>query len=284
MKPEDVIRPRGVDLPQSGFYAIECISKNKLMVNRKRVDQGQIALLQHGSTIRMAGYYLYFILPENDVTAKTVAIPHPIHDRNFDSDDDEENSPPAKKSRRDGRDLCEGKTVTELIEEFINAVDSDVFERRHSLISGHILFHAVQDVARSQEMQDISRRENGISRSEIMQWIDKNEMYAKWVIKMLTKLETKSYQANLSKALIKAGFTRIGTTGRHVKWLLPPVRSTGSSENTENANNTMEDIMDEGSETKDNSTKVNGAIEEGANDVSEEMKDEEGTSIEQAKE
>jgi TATA-binding protein-associated factor Taf7 len=41
------------------------------------------------------------------------------------------------------------------------------------------------------------------------------------VDQILTKMEFKSYQANTSKALTKAGFKRTGTTGRHVKWILP---------------------------------------------------------------
>lgn len=255
LKTENIIRPSGVDLPQSGFYAIECISKNKLTVNGLRVDQGRIALLQHGSAIRMSNYYLYFALPENDSDVKIVSVPHPIHDRFLDSEDDDETLPPSKKARRDIKDLIEGKTLSEMIEEFIHAVDTDIFERRHSLISGHILYHAVQDVSNNSNMQDISRRENGVSRSEIMQWIDKNDLYAKWVTKMLTKLETKSYQANLSKALIKAGFTRIGTTGRHVKWLLPPVRTVGSGDKSKTTDE-MKDLGEE-SEVKGDTSKEN---------------------------
>jgi len=42
-----------------------------------------------------------------------------------------------------------------------------------------------------------------------------------WVDRVMEKLEVKSYQSNISKALMKEGYTRIGTTGRHVKWTLP---------------------------------------------------------------
>lgn len=41
------------------------------------------------------------------------------------------------------------------------------------------------------------------------------------VDRVMEKLEVKSYQSNISKALMKEGYTRIGTTGRHVKWTLP---------------------------------------------------------------
>mmetsp|Transcript_23003 Transcript_23003/g.34273 ORF Transcript_23003/g.34273 Transcript_23003/m.34273 type:complete len:540 (-) Transcript_23003:52-1671(-) len=226
VKAEDVIRPEDVDLPQSGFFAIECISKNKLFVNKKRVEQGQVALLNNGTTIKMAGYCLYFLLPE-DITTNAISLPHPIQQKDHDSDDEDGNAagPPSKKIKRENSDILEGKTLTELLDEFIQAVDNDIFERKHSLISSGIMYHAVQDVMNCASLQKTSKEENGVSRTEIMDWIGNNEQYKPWVIKLLTKLEMKSYQANLSKAMIKAGFTRIGTTGRHVKWLLPSTKT-----------------------------------------------------------
>ena len=241
----NIIRPKGVDLPQTGFYAIECISKNKMFVNRTRVEQGQVALLSHGATIRMAGYCLYFLLPEDISSRKIITLPHPTDTGDQDSDDDASNVYPNKKLKREitpaKNDLFEGKTLADLLEEFIQAVDNDIFERKHSLMSSSIMFHAVQDVARSKEMQNTCKEENGVSRTQIMDWIGKNKLYEQWVIKLLTKLEMKSYQANLSKALIKAGFTRIGTTGRHVKWVLPPVKTITLDSENEGRNESQDD-------------------------------------------
>ena len=54
-----------------------------------------------------------------------------------------------------------------------------------------------------------------------MKWIQNSPRYSKWVGEMLTKLEYKSYQSSVGKALNKAGYERTGTTGRHVRWILP---------------------------------------------------------------
>jgi len=234
----NVIRPKGIDLPQDGFFAIQCISKNKLLVGKQRVGQGEIALLTNGTTIRMASYNLYFLLPEEDALEKAKSIPHPMQ-RQLDSDDDVD-GPPNKKLKRDftpagKNDPYEGKPLSELLEEFVEAVANDVFERKHSIMSGYIMYHAVQDVARDPNLQKKSKTGRGVSRSEIMDWIENHKVYKSWVKALLTKLETKSYQANLSKALIKAGFTRIGTTGRHVKWTLPAVPTKSRTKRVEQA-------------------------------------------------
>merc|ERR1712032_425084 len=38
-----------------------------------------------------------------------------------------------------------------------------------------------------------------------------------------TKMEVKSYQGNVGKALMRAGYERYGTTGRQVRWSLPKI-------------------------------------------------------------
>ena len=94
-----------------------------------------------------------------------------------------------------------------------------------------------------------------------MKWIENNKLYATWVEKVLTTLEMKSYQSNLSKALIKAGFTRLGTTGRHVKWLFPPMKTARKVKNGGNRDNSKsEDVedVDENEEQKDTKDKKVG--------------------------
>lgn len=128
-------------------------------------------------------------------------------------------------------------------------------------MSSHIMAYAVQDVVKNKELQQLCKTENGVSRSKIMKWIENNKLYATWVEKVLTTLEMKSYQSNLSKALIKAGFTRLGTTGRHVKWLFPPMKTARKVKNGGNRDNSKsEDVedVDENEEQKDTKDKKVG--------------------------
>ena len=270
MAQNEIIKNKDEQIPLTGFYAIECVSKNKIFVNKSRVEQGQIAILSHGSTIRMAGYCLYFLLPQEKEQSSssthigTIKVLHPVENKEDDSDDDDsddddddenndnDNGGTAhvkKKQKRDSSsttapttpgtttskatDPYENKPLSELLSEFIEAVDNDIFERKHSMMSSCIMYHAVQDVKKSRQLQKISKDENGMSRAQIMDWIGDRSVYKEWSVKILTQLEMKSYKSNLSKALLKAGFTRKGTTGRHVKWMFPQVKE-GELLNDEN--------------------------------------------------
>ena len=209
-------KKKGSVPPREGFYAIECLSKNKVYVDGNRVDQGKMAVLNHGSTIKMLTFTLYFLLPEgHENNPRMVSVPHPMAE----AEDIESNSEsPTKKVKKENDD---DQTLSDLILEFLTAVETDKFERKHSMISTSILHHAVQDVAVDDEIRKASAEEDGVSRTVIMDWIADSDVYGKYVKALLTKLEMKSYQQNLSKALVKGDYTRLGTTGRHVKWLLP---------------------------------------------------------------
>jgi hypothetical protein len=54
-----------------------------------------------------------------------------------------------------------------------------------------------------------------------MKWIKNSPKYTNWVSEMQSRMEFKSYQSSIGKALNRAGFERTGTTGRHVRWILP---------------------------------------------------------------
>ena len=282
IKKEDIIRPEGVDLPEKGFYAIQCTSKNKLFVNKLRVEQGQIAMLSHKSTIRMAGYMLYFILPESgDDTSKSktnvITVPHPTGGDSMNHDSSAAQHHPNKKIKIDSTpakiDPCEGKSLSELLEEFIQAVDNDIFERKHSIISSHIMFHAVKEVAKNKELQEESKKEEGVSRTKIMDLIAQNNLYETWVKKLLTKLEMKTYQSNLSKALMKAGFTRVGTTGRHVKWRFPKVNTVDADNASDEVKQTSAKEQDHGCEEPMEKDLASSNIENEANETKEGIED-----------
>ena len=243
------IKKKGAEVPREGFYAIECLSKNKVYVDGNRVEQGEMAILFHGSTIKMLTYTLYFLLPEceQDNHPRVITVPNPMSGQDVEVDDSS-TGPPLKKIKKEkieqeGEDL----PLPDLIKEFLEAIDTDKFERRHSIMSTNILQYAVTDVSKDVHIQNVSKEEGGVPRSIIMDWISNNEKYSKYVSALLTKVEIKSYQQNLSRALIKGGFTRLGTTGRHVKWIAPDITETGAK--VVHGNSILDD--EEGSEKMD---------------------------------
>lgn len=201
-------------------FAIKCLSKNKIIVDGERVEQGQTTILKHGSTIKLLTFTLYFLLPK--VEFKTFMVPI---EKEEDTNSDHEPATHAPKRQKKEKDsqLFEQRPLPELIAEFLHAVETDNFERKHSMISTGILQYAVHDAANNPELRAQSDKEGGVSRTVLMDWIESNEVYRKYVNALLTKLEMKSYQQNLSRSLIKANYKRLGTTGRHIKWLLPSV-------------------------------------------------------------
>merc|ERR1712238_363828 len=252
-----------------GFYAIECLSKNDILVNGQRIRKGESAALTNGMAIRMRCDMLYFLLPLNITKGKHLTMPPSItttindnnskkrvkeeendnksttaatvtategatpitattttHNNNSGSTRKRQKVPPKSSSRRKKPSSSRGDNyedipVKYLLQEFHAAVESQRFERRHQLISSSIMLAAVRDAALSTKMQRIFKKNEGIARVEIIDWIASSQKYKQWVERILKKLEIKSYQANLSKSLIKVGYTRVGTTGRHVKWVLP---------------------------------------------------------------
>jgi hypothetical protein len=83
-----------------------------------------------------------------------------------------------------------------------------------------VAYRAVRDAANCPVIQ-AEAKVAGVARSRIIQWIEESPRYSKWVEKILTKMEARSYQAAVTKSLIKAGYVRNGTSGRYVKWILP---------------------------------------------------------------
>jgi hypothetical protein len=79
------------------------------------------------------------------------------------------------------------------------------------------------------------------SRSEIMKWIKNSPKYYNWVSEMQSRMEFKSYQSSIGKALNRAGFERTGTTGRHVRWILPSDIYLDTSEPDVDVNNGSEE-------------------------------------------
>eukprot|EP00978_Attheya_sp_CCMP212_P021793 scaffold64079_cov54-Attheya_sp.AAC.1 len=275
------------DLPATGFFAIECLGKNKIFVGQRRVDQGRVAIIEHGTPLKIASYKLYFLLPDNNSEkgagpATIMRVPNPAWQEYQTkkrtrapisaeaSDDDDDNSkarsPGAKRHKGDvsvassvrnpthgmtGLALTlEAEKTRVLLVRMLDAVENGRWERKDQMVGSAIALHAVRDAARSPKIRKLADESDGVSRADIIEWIGLNDMYAQWTVHMMEKMEYKSYQASISKALLKAGFTRRGTTGRHVKWNLPPSAVDKQEEENE-SNSSQEEEPEEGEEKID---------------------------------
>jgi hypothetical protein len=228
---QELSNPTKLDLSnKTGFFVITCMGKNRITVNGERVEQGQTAVLPTGSTLRISHYSLYFFLPTKSST-KTMQIPDtaPSKKRKSASTSSVMSSggPPSKKSKIAAggwptlQAELDSMSVDALLEHLEAGIETENWDRRQQLVGSTLSYRAVLSAARSKIIQASAKANGGASRSEIMNWIEKSEKFGKWRALMLTKLEIKSYQASITKALIRAEFERTGTSGRYIKWLLP---------------------------------------------------------------
>jgi hypothetical protein len=245
-KSSELSNPKKLDLSnKSGFFVISCLGKNRITVNGERVEQGQTAVLPTGSTIRISHYSLYFFLPTK-VSTKTMQIPDPSSKTSAPTAaggskkrkslastatpsmaTSGSGSGPSKKSKMAAggwptlQAELDSMTVDALLTHLEAGMDTENWDRRQQLVGSTLSYRAVLAAARSKIIQASAKANGGASRSEIMNWIEKSDKFGRWRALMLTKLEIKSYQASITKALIRAEFERTGTSGRYIKWLLP---------------------------------------------------------------
>mmetsp|Transcript_2257 Transcript_2257/g.4835 ORF Transcript_2257/g.4835 Transcript_2257/m.4835 type:complete len:643 (-) Transcript_2257:420-2348(-) len=255
-------------LPSNGFFVIECLGKNRILVDKTRVDQGESMVLRSGSAIRISSYMLYFLLPK-DAESKPHKIETPLTEQqkekaastikaakkkssgaskpsgsktNGSKNDPKKTTAPShkkrpvptlaasamKKSRKSGGNSAsatlaelEALPVEDLIDRMNEAVTKGIWDRRNQFIGATICYHAVRSAGQAIEIQKKVTQDGGVSRSDIMDWIEQSDQYGSWVQQMLTNMEPRSYQASITKSLLKAGFVRTSGAGRYIKWLTP---------------------------------------------------------------
>ena len=125
----------------------------------------------------------------------------------------------------------EALPVKSLLEIMNDAVSKGLWERKHQIIGSTLCYHAVRSAGSSKEIQqeilDNSNSNNttattskdkgpGVSRTTIMEWIEHSKQYKRWVQQMLSNMEPRSYQASITKSLLKAGFSRTSGAGRYM--------------------------------------------------------------------
>ena len=142
--------------------------------------------------------------------------------------------------------------VDTLLERMDEAVNSERWERKHQLLGSTISLHAVNDATRAPEIRELAK-DGGVPRVDIMRWIRESPKYGPWVEQMNSKMEAKSYQNTITKALLKAGNVRTGTGGRYIKWILPDVKLNPKSESPKDppSEKAAEREQQEGNDDKD---------------------------------
>ena len=181
----------------------------------------------------MNSYSLLFLLPE-DAIQKVMAVPLPgAKTKSAAGGSSTTTSVGNVGGGKAGSvlaDHLEKASTEQLLQWFFEAIENNQWERRHQMIGGAITLHACLDAARSKTIQRLAATENGVSRSEVMDWIKDSKRYSEWVKQVMNKMEIKSYQANVTKCLWKAGYRRNAPVGRFVRWNLPPVEDVGPPE------------------------------------------------------
>mmetsp|Transcript_97 Transcript_97/g.206 ORF Transcript_97/g.206 Transcript_97/m.206 type:complete len:361 (-) Transcript_97:112-1194(-) len=262
--PEEISNPTDAELTETGVYAITCLGKNPVKVNGIKVEQNETCLLPHGSTLKFSAFSVYFLLPKKPST-KTMELPLKSKRKRKLQQPDAPASPtpPNKKSKipafKSMQDELENMSTEDLLSQLQMADEKDIWDRRCQFMGATISYRAVREAAQSVELQTAqataSAQTPGISKQEVVQWIQESKKYASWSEIMKEKLEPKSYQTNIAKAMQRAGYERSTnvSVGRHVRWYLPadlcprPTQAgEGTTTNEDNAT-ANENVDSEGS-------------------------------------
>jgi hypothetical protein len=139
--------------------------------------------------------------------------------------------------------------------------------------SALLVLRAAKDASRSATIKEYAK-DNGVARSRIIEWIETSPKYRNWVQQMLSKVEPRSYQAAITKSLLKAGYTRNGTAGRYVKWHLPP-RDNDDDDDDDNDDNDENDENDDNDEPEEESSVQEEQPDESRQEEEEEEEEEE---------
>jgi FHA domain len=251
----------GGGLPSRGFFVLECLGKNRVIVDQHRVEQGHSIVLRQGSSVRISSYLLYFLLP-TDATASPHTISstpasggaghspkNPTKKRPAASSPHQENKkikPCSAEDVESARSRGGGPggatmnayqmeldemSVQQLLSKFQEAIENDVWDRRTQLLGSSICVHAVQDAARA--LREVARKEGySLSRKEVVDWIAKSERYSNWVTLSHEKMESRSYISSVTRCLIRSGFVRNSGQGRYIRWIVPKSLQGGDSKAT----------------------------------------------------
>ncbi|KAL3909087.1 MAG: hypothetical protein SGILL_008229, partial [Bacillariaceae sp.] len=174
-------------LNERGFFVIECLGKNRIFVDKERLEQGQAKILKSGSAIRVSSYMLYFILPDDARSKEHVVVMNKSAKKKRPiSKSSGPSTKKAKTSSTSGPHAELDQLSTETLLGMMDAAfRSGVWERKDQSIGTKIAARAVISAAEAPELQKPAVENPGVSRNEIMDWIEKSDKYSNWVKQML---------------------------------------------------------------------------------------------------
>ena len=286
LKVEEIIKGNDDEvLPSTGFYVITCLGKNRIIVNGKRIEQDQTAHIKSGDAIRISSFCLYFLTPTEGYH-KTMSVRNddvsPLKKKRRISLADKVSSAipsvagsglaagtgtatttsGAKRNQTVMQTEIDAMSTKQLLHQMWVAMAANIWDRRHQLIGSTISQRAV--VAAARDLTANGNNNNELSRGEIMDWIADSDRFGEWVEQMLTKMEAKSYQASITKALIKAGFQRTASTGRYIKWIVPDLgeesEKDGDSDSDEGGGSDEDNVDEKGEKGLDGNKKETAAV------------------------
>lgn len=214
----ELMNPDDVDLSKP-FFTVTCLGKNGLCVQGQKVEKDKSIVVKHGAAVQASALCFYFLM-SSSLSYQTIKV---LNDHKI-VDSDSVDSPPSKRRRgltgmQADLDLL---STEELLDQLNTAIEANVWERKHQFIGSTLSGRAVIAAAKAPDLrQKAAQSGDALERSEVMEWIAESKQFSKWSQQMLTKLEAKSYQASITNAMIKAGYTRTAEKGRYIKWILP---------------------------------------------------------------
>ena len=240
--PDSIYRLPGMKqtdpLPSNGFFAIECLGRHTIKVGKQRVTKGKQAMLQDGSAIQIASYCFYFLLPKNaPPISQTFKYPvkKPLIQKETKAKtkncevtkSDESKGPPAKKIKRTEESYTaklENISTKELISQFTIAIESEQWTKDDQQVSATLGMRIVRDAAKDAKIQKIAREQHGVTQRDIIDWYNAHPLFSDFERLMLSKIEYKSYQSSITKAIQRARYTRNESNpgkSRSTRWDLP---------------------------------------------------------------
>lgn len=246
---EDVCEPDAIyrspllkdsDPLPNGFFAIECLGRHTIKVGDKKVTKGKQAMLIDGTPIQIASYSFYFLLPKDAPPPTSQTFHYPVKKATPQKDakpkgtaeskapsKEDPKEPPTKKSRK-SEDTYTSKldnvSTQELISQLTTATESEEWTKEDQLISATLGMRIVREAAKDVKIQTIAKEQHGVTQRDIIDWYNANSLFSDFERLMLSKIEYKSYQSSVTKAIQRAGYTRNESNpgkSRSTRWDIP---------------------------------------------------------------
>jgi hypothetical protein len=239
--------------------------------------KGKQAMLQDGMTIQIASYCFYFLLPldvppvsqefmypvkkqqhsptkivDKKVPAKVPEETKSQSSPNREKEEERGNEQPAAKKPRKSEDNLFSKldnvSTSELFDQFAASADTKETTREDQLVSATLAIRIAREAAKDSNIQMIARDQHGVTQRDIIDWYNKHPSFSDFERLMLSKIEYKSYQSCMTKAIQRAGFTRNETNpgkSRCTRWDLPadiPLEPVSSPRHAKSPRSKSEDL------------------------------------------